>query len=440
MTQTVPPSRADQIRWFLPLLLLLMLIFWLVMGTLERVDIRPFLMDLLGAPVAGLIPAPLIFLMELFHWRVLRHLLPLLAGWYLSYRATVGLLKTLYDLPDDEQAASLLRRLRAASAAGISPVTLNSATLEEDRPKSVLLRVGGPGQVKIGPHDTAVTELNGRFRRVLGAGTHQLDAFETVHSVIDLRPQDRTVTGITLTTKDGIELTADLSLSFRINRGEEPVTRTNPYPFSPDAVRQAAYAIRVHTHHEDNWDTLAAGQARGHLYQIVASYRLDTILAPDSRAAEPYLTIRKELERRLRTSLATIGLDLIAVQITRLELPEAVVEQFIQYWQSRWHTNLQIDAADSQAQTLQEIDLARIEAEVVMIQAIVEGVRLAREQGTPSTMRDMLALRLIEALEKIARRSQENQPLPQEILPRLSDMRQQIAPPYLSDQSEANPS
>lgn len=433
-------DRPIQGGWIIPLLLVMLLGFWLLMHFLERVDITPFLIRQLGPGGAALIPAPLIYLMELFHWRVLRHLLPVVAGWYLAYRAAVGLIKTLYDLPRDEDAASLLSRLRASSAAGINPVTLNSSTLETDRPNSVLLRVGGPGQVKVGAHDAAVTELNGRFQRVLGAGTHKLDRFETIHSVIDLRPQERSSNNITLITRDGIELTADLSITFRINRGDEPVTRTNPYPFNDESVRQAAYATRFHANFYDNWETLPVNQARAQLYRIVARYRLDSILSPDSRVAEPFLTIRNELERELQRPLAQLGLDLVAVQITRLELPPPVVEQFIRFWQSRWQTNHQIDAAESEAQALREIDIARIDAEVVMIQAIVEGFRLAQEQGSPDAIRDKLALHLLESLERMARRSQKTHPLPQEILPRLHDMRQQVAPPYLGEGKEADQS
>lgn len=424
------PARRVDISWFLLFVIILILLsFWLLAHYMEQVRLDPFFQRWFDITISDVLPSPFLFFMELFHWRVLRHLIPVATGGYLAYRAVVGLVKTLYELPDDDNATRFLARLRAASPAGIPPVTLKSSTLAADRAKSVLLRVGGPGMVKVSAGDVVVTEFNGRFQQILPAGTHKLGRFETIHSVLDLRLQDRSVKDITLLTRDGVELMADLTINFRIQRGSDPTPET-PFPFAPEAVRRAAYHMRVQSDIVDTWQTHPPKMAQQTLYAVVAELNLDDILEPDTENEEPYFTINNRLQTRLRPELANLGLELVAAHVDQVSLPQLVTEQVLDFWQTRWEIQRQLAAIEGEAEALQEIDLARTEAEITMIQAIIEGVRLARQQGSPSTMRDVVAMRLLEALERMARGSDADSSLTQQVLPRLTQMRQQVAPPY----------
>ncbi|MCA9960819.1 MAG: hypothetical protein KC443_17385, partial [Anaerolineales bacterium] len=82
-----------------------------------------------------------------------------------------------------------------------------------------------------------------------------------------------------------------------------------------------------------------------------------------------------------------------------------------------------------QATVLEEKEIARAEAEMTMIQAIVDGVQRARRDGQPANMSEIVALRLVDALEQMAHQSQRLYPLPQGLLPQLEQMRRQLSPP-----------
>jgi regulator of protease activity HflC (stomatin/prohibitin superfamily) len=430
----------EQGRWFLIILMALMFFsFWFLAHSLERLTLTSlnFWVTTISLPLN--LPRPVMFIIELFHFRVLRHFLPLAAGAYLAYRAAVGMMKTLYDLPEDDDAIRFLRRLRAASPAGVKAVALKSDTLAADRAKSVVLRVGGPVNVMVAVGNAVVTELNGRFKQVLGAGMHTLERFETVHSILDLRPQERTATDVLLLTRDGLEITADLTISFRIEREGVPSVET-PFPFAAEAVRKAAYYARVHPEHVDTWQAVPLNEAKSALYAIIAELNLDDILDPDTPGTDPEHTIQKRLKAELETELKPIGLELVAVHVNRLALPQPVVDQVIDYWQTHWETERSLITAEGEAEALEAIDLARTEAEIGMIQAIAQGIKLAREQSSTGNMRDVLALRLIEVLERMALHSQEAGPLTesltQEILPRLTEMRRRVNPPYLNERTD----
>lgn len=351
---------------------------------------------------------------ELFNWRVLRHLLPAIAGWYIAYRMAVGLVQVLYDLPDRPSARRFLTQLLYTTGTGnIPPVSLNSDLLYIKRDEYVVLRIGGPGRIKVRNGYVAVTELNGRYHRLLGIGTHRLERFEYVHDVLDLRLQERTQENVSLTSKDGIPFTATLSLQFRLSTSGETPTPTRPYPYDETAVRIAAYTQKVtDSGTVSNWDDAPMGMAIGQLTRIVSKHNIDEILTipGGSNGSTPLLSIRNELTFKLRDGLQGKGIELIDVQISQIELPEEVSTQYIKYWQSHTDTQIQLTRVDGEANAMEEKELAQAEAEMTMIQAILEGVQRAQLANNHANMRDIVALRLVEALEKMARQSQQAAP------------------------------
>jgi hypothetical protein len=417
----------QQNQWFSVMLMALLLLYWLFARHLERIDLSPVLEPWWHNNVPLIPLGPVTFVVEMLHPRVLRHLLPVVAGWLLADAAAVSLIQTLYDLKDRENARHFLGRLRSARNALGAFVKIKGKTFEADRENSPLLRVGGPGAVRISDTEVAVTETNGRFRRILGPGGHLLGRFETIYAVLDLRQQARAIDELALTTKDGIEIKVGVSISYRVSTGGEPATRAKPFPYDEEAVRLAAYAETVMADDEtSNWEAIPAEIVKQKLTKIIAKYYLNDLLYPRSPSLDPRLTIHTELERLVRAALRDVGIELVNLHIGRLELPQPIFEQYIEYWQTHWETQTQLTEADGQAYSLEEVEVARAEAEVTMIRAIVEGLQRARLEGNADAMPELIALRLIEALEKVAEKSQESHPLPTSLLPELTAMREQL--------------
>lgn len=429
-------SLPDDSGWFLLVVLFLLLLYWLLAHALERVDLSAWLASWL--PVT--LPQAVVSVIELFHPRVLRHFIPVLVGWWLAYTAAVNLVRVLYNLQDQPAAQRFLSRLLSGGASAGGPVLLDGRTLAAERENSVLLRVGGPGLVTVKNGNVAITELNGRFSRILGPGVHNLGRLEYVRAILDLRQQERSAEDVAAMTKDGIGVQAAITVTFRLSSGGETPTRGQPFPYDEEAVRTAAYAETVSDDGKvSTWDQLPLGRARGILAGIVAKYRLDEILFPDAPASEPYYTIRQELTRKLRAALADLGIELTGVHVGRLELPEPVSHQYLEYWQAQWKTQIQLSRANGIASAVEEKERARAEAEVTMIQAIIEGVRRAQYSGSPAAMREIIALRLIEALEKMARQSEDLNPLPDTLLPQLTDFHRQLLPENIPPKPKESP-
>ena len=421
--QITPPPQQNQNSWLLPFIFFLFFLYWLFAHSMERIDLAQ------TSETWAALPDLLVMVGELFHWRVLRHFVPVAAGIFLAYQAAVTLVRQLYGLPDQAAARQFLGRLRSGGGMTERPILLQAATLEEVRDAIPLLRVGGPGQVMIRPGEVGVTERNGRIFRVLPPALHRLARFEYIHTILNLREQERHVEEIPLVTRDGIELKANIGLSYRISQGSDPPTRAKPYPYDETAVKIAAYDQTVTPYGVSTWEDTPVNVARGEFKKIIAKYRLDEILQLEDSIDDPHLVIRSELERRTRLTLMEKGIDLVTLHIGRLKFPPAVTEQYIKYWQAQWEIKADLSRADGEARALEEVEVARAEAEVTMIQAIVEGVRRAQQDGHTGTMREIVAMRLIEAMEKLAKQSQNVEPLPNGLLPRLTQLRRALLPP-----------
>jgi regulator of protease activity HflC (stomatin/prohibitin superfamily) len=424
----------NQINWMRLVLLVLLLLYWLFARSLERVDgniiLASWFLPDLSVQQAAQLELPLLyrFPVEMLHPRVLRHLIPVVAGWWLAVEAAVSLVQVLYDCPDRKTARDFLRRQRRAGAGLELPLAVTDRTLDQMRQDSLQMRVGGPVSIAIPGGNAAATELNGRFLRVLPAGTHALGRFEYLRAVIDLHPQERSDKAVPLQTKEGITVNADVQVSFRISTGGEPITRTRPYPYSEDAVRRAAYAgVVLANGNASSWHSMPLSRVKGALAEVVSQYRVDELLFPTSPVRQLHFSIRREVERRVRAGLQAQGIDLLRLQISGLTPPEPVTQQYMKYWLTHWQTRDRIVGADSAASAIEEVEVARAEAEITMIQAIVEGVRRAQREGAAGMTGDMLALRLIEALERLVRQSQTPGRSPDQILPRLHDLQRRLA-------------
>jgi regulator of protease activity HflC (stomatin/prohibitin superfamily) len=414
--------------WYVFVMLGLLFLFWVYARYIERVDI-PLVTAWLNRVLPLLPDSPgFSFILSFFHWKVLRHIIAVIVGWYFAYVAAVLLVRILYDLPDGESAQKFLSRLLGLAGQSSTPLEVTPTTLE-DRSDSVLLRVGGPGQVKVPPGHVMVTELNGRFQRILSAGKQTLGRYEYIHAVLNLQPQRRTLDQFTAYSRDGIELRVGVSITYRLKMGsQQHATRENPYPYDETAVRRAAYLQTVVDAKGtvSTWEDTPINMAKGTLIGILAGYRLDEIIFPERAGEEPYLTLRNELLRKLRRSLDNLGIDLQGASIHRLDLPEGVTEQYIDYWKSHWESKMLLSLIDGTATEIEEMDIARAEAEITMIQAIQEGIQRARREGATIHMEEVVALRLVEALEMMARQSQQLSPLPKTLLPQLDNLRQQL--------------
>lgn len=411
---TVAPVRRQAllppIDWLWLILALMLVGYWLFAALLERVDgnvvlASIFLPDLSPMQASAVqFPAPMRLLVEFFHPRVLRHLIPVFIGWWLAVQAAVSLMQVLYNCPDRATAAEFLRRQRRNGVSAVDlPYTVLPHTLDEVRETSILLRVGGPVRVLIPDGHAAVTELNGRFLRVLPPGVHDLGRFEYLLGVVDLQAQRRRAEGVSLLTKEGIPVNTDVGIVFRIDPGENPVTPARPIPFRPEAVKRAAYGGSVDGSGKvSSWDGGALGKVRGALAAEIGASTLDELLAAPSPQDAHHLLVQTVTDK-VWAALPKEGIKPLQLYIGRLTPPAEVSQQYTEFWLASQRKEDAVARASGTVELVEQREVARANGEIMMIQAIMEGVRRAQQEAGGRVSGYLLAVRLLEALQQMFR-------------------------------------
>ncbi len=342
---------------------------------------------------------------------------------------------------------------------GAPGLVLQREKLQQLRREQALLRVGGPGRIVVPNSDVVVTEYNGHFCRVLGPGVQTLLPFEYVRSLLDLRAQDREgeVSGV---TQDGVELTCHIAVTFRLSNDDrhfsaedalnqdpqqdaQRPTRDRPYPYGERAVRAAAYAETVDgSGRVSSWTSLPLIVATGQLRRALADNRLDTLFDPEAREPAPHPELLKWVQDNTRYALRKSGIELIALRMGPLRPPESVTSQNLSGWRSYWEKEHRKKQAEGRAAAVSTIEDARTEAEVEMLRAIVEGIQRARRESSTELAQEIVALRLVEALERVAYSAQQtvvDEDTVEEherVLEQLAALRRGLLPPASAESSE----
>lgn len=437
MTSTSSRSTGEEREGryrFLSLLILLALLagYWLFAWQLERIDLSgsppAFWLRVVAVfPLFDVATNWVILASEFLSLRVLRHFIPVLAGLGLAFVAVVRFLQSFYDLPDSSLTSSFLLRSVFGKALSGSVVAIQRDQFEELRRKRPMLRIGGPGKIAVRGGDSVVTERNGRFQRVLGPGVHTLGRFEYPVAVVDVRPQEREDAAVKLITGDGIELYSKVSVAFQIDSGDEARSKKQPFPFDKDAVYKAAYSrTNVASDKVVTWDVLPLIVTSGQLKGMVAEYELDELVFPDQSDAPIHRRLKSEMKRRAAAIAPAFGVTINDVGLGRLEPPKSVTEKHVGLWRAYWDKQRRVSVAQGEAEALERSQVARAQAEAIMLQAIVEGVERARRTGRDVRTKDVVALRLIEALEVLVQESRKLTPAPDDLLPTLGDLRERL--------------
>ncbi len=430
-------------------LLILALSYWLFAWFMERIDLATFEFPF-QLPIV--LPEFILGFSTLFLPRVLRHFIPVILGWLIAYEMATNLIYYLYNLPDRNMARSNLNLLGNPGRSKTRPIEVSSQNLSQQRKEYAILQTGGPGRVYIPPGQVAVTELDGRYYRILDAGTHALDSFEYVYTVLDLRSQQRNNPEVRLQSREGLEVYTHVSVTFRISTGDNVASPRQPHPFDPQSVRKLAYAQTNLPHGKiGTWEGIALGTVIGILGKIVFNFSLDELLQDAETELGTHLTIRQNVEREARQSLASQGIQLIRVRIGHFRFPEDVTSQHIAYWKTYWDAQAEKAGTEGEAFALEELEIAKAEAGIDMIRAIMEGIHQAKQQGFQSTADEVAALRLVEVMESLVSQPQADITIPKQILPQIQNLQQQllqsenpseetqpVPPPIINSDKESN--
>lgn len=278
---------------------------------------------------------------------VLMHLIPVIAGFWLALRLGAHYLDDLFELNSPRIAYRYL--LGSLFGLNLDTLHVNSGDLGSLDALSPLLRIGGPGYLRVHLGFAAVLESTDGLPRVYGSPSSDgeervfIQGFERLRDVVDLRDQLRKVDEVRAVTLDGVEIHArDAQMVFRVLSGGRPRNLRNPYPYDENAIRRLVYGQPVDERGRRRWTDALPSLLEREIQAFVGALTIEDFLAlqPEhvlaERPAEPGPAVlspppealqipRRELTRRfhtpeVRSRLEEQGLELVWVGVGTWEL------------------------------------------------------------------------------------------------------------------------
>jgi hypothetical protein len=227
-------------------------------------------------------PEPLVVQLfsALFSTNVLRHFLILMLALWLALRLAAFYLDDIFELRDVHASQ---RFLWLASFPGhYYNLILKNGSVAPEHRRSHIVHIGGPGLVDVHMENAALFEKIDGQPHVIEptfSRPEELEGFERLRSVIDLRDQMVEIRKVEGRTKDGIPVEArDVRLIYSVYRGDQRQSGwegyQQPYPFSPKAIENLVYK-----HGPGPWEQVMKGLIETELRDFIARNNLSEFLA-----------------------------------------------------------------------------------------------------------------------------------------------------------------
>lgn len=316
----------------------------------------------------------------------------------------IQLLRPLYDL-SEEDAQEFLRIVLIGLPwrKPLHPIwRVEKGRANPDGP-ATMREIGGPGFLSVG-HDTAVvTSRLGELHRVIGPGFHVLDPFEKVWEVIDLRPQRRTV-NVEMMTRDGIPISCEASVRFRIDDGGQEPTSDVPYPFDEQAVITAATIQRRKAGGatQDWTGRISGGSLDGAIRNRLETYNLDEFLASSEDPMPPIAQLEKDISDAVREDGKGLGIIVEQVQLSLIQPDEeAVSRQWLEAWQSEWQNFATQQLTEGETFQKQLVERTRVQTQVELVTEMAPIIQQLHAEGGEEALQ-LVLLRFLNVMQTMA--------------------------------------
>jgi hypothetical protein len=200
----------------------------------------------------------------------------IIGGFYFALQVTSNYLADIFELKDPSIAQKYIKQA-AFSSSAFNCIHIEDGMVRISDQNSPIFRIGGPGNVQINLENAVVFEKIDGSPNIVGPTINkniQLEGFERIRKIIDLR--DQTITfDIFSRTREGIPLAIkDISLLFSVYRENRNVSLTNPYPFDKESLHWLVYQQIP-----GSWTTSLVNLVKEELSNFVSRHSISEILA-----------------------------------------------------------------------------------------------------------------------------------------------------------------
>lgn len=251
---------------------------------------------------------------------------------------------------------------------------------------------GGPAGIVLRQDSAIVLESGGALTRVIrGPGFPQLQPFEKIWDIIDLRPQWWPFK-VSAVTRDGIPITYEVAVKFQVGPTDDDIFKAATCKWIRDAWRTEPDRIM-------DWSKrVIIGDTEGTMRnRILAKYNLDKLLDVQVRQQ-----IRQDLFEMLKVSAAqNLGVEIMEVTLQDVTFQGQVLEEWAKTWKMQRDLEVAKIEADERVQEIKLIERAQGQVRQEMLDSAVKTLNaMAKRRKNISV--DYVLLSFIDMIEHTA--------------------------------------
>ena len=311
----------------------------------------------------------------------------------------------------------------------------------------------GPGIVITDPHQAAVITDGMEVKEIGAPGLTLTDVFDRVDQIVDLRTQLKAF-HVEALTEDGIRIRVLAFVFFKILTSTQPPGKFWIKGESDKSILQVMRAQPVEKSERRSWDDLVPMVAQRILQDIISQYCFDELCARDQSDWPPHEeitreVIRKEFTKRLKKLFTDTeqptdvkatkyeGIQIVGAGIANLEPVESsVMQRRIENWRTEWTRKMMTRMGEGATEAMRLTSQARAQGQAEVIRILTQEAE-HMDSVDKDILADVLTLRLLEALESMARRPPVQQLLPPEATETMKYLRRTVGKGDLTNGSEA---
>ncbi|MGC9393979.1 MAG: SPFH domain-containing protein [Anaerolineae bacterium] len=251
---------------------------------------------------------------------------------------------------------------------------------------------GGPAGIVLRQDSAIVLESGGVLTRVIrGPGFPQLQPFEKIWDIIDLRPQ-RWPFEVKAITRDGIPVTYEVAVKFQVGPTDDDIFKAATCKWIRDAWRSEPDRMMDWSKRVIISDT--EGTMRN---KILAKYNLDELLDVQARQQ-----IRQDLFEMLKVGAAQdFGVEIMEVTLEDVTFQGQVLEEWARTWKMQRDLEVAKIEADERVQEIKLLERARGQVRQEMLDSAVKTLN-AMAKKRKSVPVDYVLMSFIDMIEHTA--------------------------------------
>lgn len=270
--------------------------------------------------------------------------------------------------------------------------------------------IGGPGYLEV-EQDSAVLVRGPYGNLRIGSGRVLfMRNFERIVNIISTEDQHDRQEEKTLTTRDGIKIVLrNMDWRFRVlpPEGENEGRRTlsNPYPMSPEALRNMTYNMNSDANGNVDWRIAVKNIVTGAVEDFVYANTVDEVTSPSFSGGDPRRRMREQaFVPGITANLRNIGARLLWIDAGIPDIPEPDVDNSrINLWASDLMGDSEARMAYAQARTAIYHEQGRAEGQAELIIGITQALNQIEMGDDPDqNLRNILLFRTAQLLEAMA--------------------------------------